>query len=102
MDRMIDLEAIVHQIVADYATPALKATTHFIYDPQRHVYTVLSVPDQPRKFHTGVIVMARIEGDTVVIDEDITDRPLVDALVDAGIPREKIKLAYLTSAKETA
>lgn len=41
-----------------------------------------------------IMVMAHVEGDTVIIDEDLTDRPLVDALVRAGIPREKIVLAY--------
>jgi hypothetical protein len=40
------------------------------------------------------MVMAHIEGDVVIIDEDLTDRPLVEALVRAGIPREKIVLAY--------
>lgn len=38
--------------------------------------------------------MARVVGDMVVIDEDITDRPLVNELVRAGIPREKIVLLY--------
>lgn len=33
--------------------------------------------------------------DHVVIDIDITDRPLSLALQAAGIPREKIVLAYL-------
>jgi len=38
--------------------------------------------------------MARGENDKVVIEEDLTDKPLVDALIQAGIPREQIVLAY--------
>jgi hypothetical protein len=30
----------------------------------------------------------------VITEEDLTDRPLVDALVRAGVPRDKIVLAY--------
>jgi hypothetical protein len=32
--------------------------------------------------------------DRIIIDEDTTDRPLVDALISAGVPREKIVLLY--------
>jgi hypothetical protein len=38
--------------------------------------------------------MARVVGETVLIDEDITDRPLWEELVRAGIPRERIVLLY--------
>lgn len=101
MDRIADLQTIVQQVVSDYATPAIKATTYFTHDPQKQVYTVISVPDQPRQFRAGIVVMARIEGDSVIIDEDITDRPLVDALIEAGVAREKITLAYRLLVKES-
>ena len=41
-----------------------------------------------------VVVAARIINDKVIIDEDITDRPLWRELVRAGIPREQIILTY--------
>jgi KaiC/GvpD/RAD55 family RecA-like ATPase len=34
----------------------------------------------------------------VIIEEDRTDRPLVDELIAAGIPRERIVLAYIGEA----
>jgi vancomycin permeability regulator SanA len=40
------------------------------------------------------MVMARVVGDKVIIDEDTTDRPLWKELVAAGIPREQIILTY--------
>lgn len=91
---MTQLDEIVQREVAEYSGPSLKATTYAIFDHEQRIYAVVSVPDQPRKFHTGVIVMARVADDRVLIDEDITDRPLVDALVQAGIAREKIVLVY--------
>lgn len=42
---------------------------------------------------TGVVV--RIVHSIVVVERDQTDRPVVDALLDAGIPRANIILAYL-------
>ncbi|MDZ4766279.1 MAG: element excision factor XisI family protein [Chloroflexota bacterium] len=40
-------------------------------------------------------VMVRVVDDFVVIEHDIHDRPLWQALVRAGVPREKIVLAYV-------
>jgi hypothetical protein len=41
-----------------------------------------------------VVVLARIVDDFVIIDEDTTDRPLWQELVQAGIPRERIICLY--------
>jgi hypothetical protein len=38
--------------------------------------------------------MARVVGNKVIIEEDTTDRPLVEALIRCGIPREHIILVY--------
>jgi hypothetical protein len=40
------------------------------------------------------VVMAQVVGEKAVIIEDVTDKPLVEALIAGGIPREKIVLAY--------
>lgn len=95
MDRIIDLQAIVQREVEDYASGGSWQTTFYpISDTTRQHYTVLAFPDYPRKFRAGIVIAARIINDKVVIDEDITDRPLVEELLRAGIPREQIVLAY--------
>jgi hypothetical protein len=65
-------------------------------DSANHIYTVIIVPDYeyPRTEKSAVTVLARIVDDTVIIEEDITDRPLYQELMRAGVPREKIVLAY--------
>jgi hypothetical protein len=96
MDRVAELTTIVQREVEDYAGPAYKAKTYYIEDPKRLIYTVIIVPDDnyPLNLKAGVTVMARIIGSLVVIDQDITDRPLYEALIEAGIPRQQIVLAY--------
>jgi hypothetical protein len=97
MDRVNELTAIVRREVADYANArGWKAKIYSVEDEKRHIYTVIDVPDKdhPLVSKAGVIVMAHIENDKVIIDEDITDRPLYEALEEAGIPREQIILAY--------
>ncbi|NWG15472.1 MAG: XisI protein [Chloroflexi bacterium] len=65
-----------------------------ILDAIRHIYTVIAVPDYPRKFPAGIVVMARIAEDKVIAEHNITDRLLWQELVRAGIPRERIILTY--------
>jgi hypothetical protein len=94
MDRVADLITIVQREVEDYARPVLMGQSFAVSDTARQNYTVLVVPDQSRKFDSGIVVLARVVDDKVVIYEDTTDRPLYKELVRAGIPREKIILAY--------
>lgn len=89
MDRVINLAEVVQREVADYANvQSWKAAKHYCQDDQHRIYSVIVVPELPRPFP------ARIIGDRVVIDEDTTDRPLVEELMRSGIPREQIVLAY--------
>lgn len=94
MDRIAELTEILQHEVEDYSGPSIKARTFAISDPAKQTYTVVIVPDFPRKFEANIMVLARVEDDKVVIEEDTTDRPLWRELVRAGIPREQIILAY--------
>jgi len=100
MDHTLEsLSTLVQQEVEDYARGHWHlASGYAISDTQRKIYSVLAVPDYPRKFKPGIVVMARVVDDTVFIDEDITDRPLVEELLRVGIPREKIVCTYLGEA----
>ncbi len=96
-DKVLELVNIVQREVEDYARGGIyKAITYPISDTARQHYAVLVIPDRdyPVKARPGIVVAARIMGDHVIIDEDITDRPLWEELVRAGIPREQIVCAY--------
>jgi hypothetical protein len=96
MEQVIDLTRIVQQEIQGYAGSMLKGSSYMVSNTEQSVFAVVDVPDHyPRKFPVSVAVMARIVGDRVLIDEDTTDRPLVDELVRAGIPREQIICTYI-------
>jgi hypothetical protein len=96
MDKVTTTADIVQREVELYNEgTSYKAQTFAISDRVRQTYAVVVVPDLPRPFPGRIVVMARIVGDIIVIDEDTTDEPLVDALmINGGIPREQIILAY--------
>jgi hypothetical protein len=94
MDQVMNLSTTVQKEVEDYAGPAFLGRTLAISDPDRQTYAVLVLPDRPAKFDSGIVVLARVADDQVIIEEDLTDRPLWKELVRVGIPREQIILAY--------
>jgi hypothetical protein len=77
-----------------YAGSALNGWSYLTSSADQLFYTVTSV-GQVRDQHivdTGLV--ARIAGERIVIEHDVNDKPLVDALLQAGVPREQIVLAY--------
>lgn len=95
MDTIVDLVAVVQREVEDYARgETLRGISYPISDVSRQSYAVLVIPDYPRYARAGIVVAARVVGDYVIIDEDITDRPLWQELVRVGIPRHHIICAY--------
>jgi len=43
----------------------------------------------------GTLLVARLQGNQIVIELDHNNKPLIDALEGRGIPRDRIVLAYL-------
>ena len=93
MDELIQ---IVKTEVRKYAGSGRGANIRLfpLLDDENQTYAVNAVDYPTRKEIAGVVVMARVANDTVIIEEDMTDKKLVDALLQRGVPREQIVLAY--------
>lgn len=59
-----------------------------------HLLTVVSIGQVRGEIVVDTGLIVRLLGDSIVIDRDNNNKPLVDALVQAGVPREQIVLAY--------
>jgi len=91
---MGQLADIVKQEIAWYASSGTHTKLYAILDDAAQIYAVNVIDHSPQKRPARVVVMARIVEDAIIIEADTTDRPFVKKLVEAGIPREKIILAY--------
>lgn len=91
---MDNVDAIVKEAVNWYASGGPNLKTFPVTLPDHAGYGVIVLDYPVRQQPAGVVVFARIVGDYVVIEEDTTDRPLVDKLTAKGIPRDKIICAY--------
>jgi len=85
---------IVKREVAKYGAPSYNSETLISLDDEHQVYAVLDVIDAPTPDRVVAVVVARVVDDKVVIEADNTNKPLVEALLQAGIGREQIVLGY--------
>lgn len=70
-------------------------------DDEYLTYAVAAVDSPVRDYPSSLVVFARLVKGTIVIEEDATDKPLLDALLQRGVPRNQIILAY-AGEKQTA
>ena len=95
MDRIVDLTAlttVVQREVAGYASASFNSTLYTVADPEKQIYAVVGVLKPPTR--SFVVVLARVVNEQVLILADNTDHPLFEALMQSGIPRDHIILAY--------
>jgi hypothetical protein len=92
---MAPLPEIARIEIEKYAVDGLNFESILTVSPNGRVITVVDFAREPDgRPYTATSIIARIEENHIVIDHDDNDKPLVDALVAAGIPRERIILTY--------
>jgi ATP-dependent phosphoenolpyruvate carboxykinase len=91
----LELAQIVKREVDKYAGLSPHAKVYAVLDDQNKAYTVVGIENKPADERSWVMMLARVVGNLVIIDEDaVWDKKLVYALLQAGVPREQIVLAY--------
>lgn len=91
---METLQHTLKAVMLGYTGPGLNDESVLTASDDGRLVTVVSIGRVRGEtvVDTGLIV--RMIGDIIVIDRDNNNKPLVDALLQAGVPREQIVLAY--------
>jgi len=97
MDRVTRYREIIRRILADYARGRFAAgdiRSEVIVDPDQDHFELVNVGwDGDRRVHGTVLHLDIIDG-KIWVQHDGTDRPVVEALEAAGVPKEDIVLAW--------
>jgi hypothetical protein len=95
MDRLTE---VLKQTMSGYTGEALNGYSYLTSSDDQQIFTVVSVGQvrDKRIVETGLI--ARVIGGQIVIERDVNDKPLVDALMQNGLPRNLIVLTYAGEA----
>lgn len=91
---MDTLKQTVRQVVAGYTGKVLNGYSYLTQNEDGSVFTVVDVAQIKGKHVSGVSLVVRIVDDKVIVERDQNDKVIMDALVQAGIKREDIILAY--------
>lgn len=93
---MSNLRDVLKSEISKYVGSGIRANSRLflMLDDHHQLYAVNSV-DEPRTDAVAtVLLMARIVGDTIIIEEDHTATKLAYVLMMRGIPPEQIKINY--------
>ncbi len=89
---MDKLKQVLREEIVKYAGKGANCYLFSLTDDDHLIYGINAVRYDKRS--VSVVILARIVDGLIIIEEDKTDKPLVDALLYREIPREQIILAY--------
>lgn len=91
---MESLNKILYDTISTYEAEGLNGYTYLTSNDEKTKFIVVAVADDNNVPPIFTNLIAHYEHDLIIIYHDANNKPLVDALVQNGIPRDKIILAY--------
>lgn len=96
MDKLNHYREVIRRELAEYAewTKRDGIDAEVIEDPRHDHFELLSLGWQNRRRVHHVVFHLDIIGEKIWIQHDATNRPIAEALTQAGIPKEDIVLGF--------
>ena len=91
---MDTLKATFESVIDGYTGEGLNGHAYLVHDSALDIYTVISVGYIRQRRITDANLIVRLLGNKIIIERDMNDKSLADALIQAGISRQSIVLAY--------
>ena len=88
------MTVILREIMAYAKAPLNGGQSYLMQSADNKLFTVVDILSVNGKHQADAGLVVRIAGDYIVIEHDMNSKPLVEALVQAGIARQQIILAY--------
>jgi hypothetical protein len=99
---MDSLRETLREAMMGYAVKGYNGVSYLTHSDDEQLFTVVGFGNVHGKRIVDLGLVARLVDDKIVIERDINDKILADALLQAGIPREQIVLAYAGEKVEEA
>lgn len=85
---------IVHDVIAEYAKTSLNGLAYLMQNTNENLLSVISQSIQQGQSYVTVNLLVRLAAHIIIVEHDANNKPLYEALMQAGISREHIILAY--------
>ncbi|SRR5258708_36164541 len=89
---MDTLKDVLHSVMRAYARNGLNSKSYLTHNDDNTILSIVTITHDKNTSFMSLLV--RLLGETIVIERDQNDKPLVDALLQSGVPRSQIILAY--------
>jgi hypothetical protein len=89
MDEL-EMRTILKTTMMEYSGNGAKAYVFPVFDDAHGTYSLNLVDYWDTKHRPLIIQFIRFYKDTLIIEEDITDRPIAELLQERGIPADRI------------
>ena len=88
------LKEILLEELEGYTGEGLNDVAYLTTNEAKGIYTIVDIATMRDKHLCSTVLVARLAGERVVIEQDRHDKPLVEALEARGVPPSQIVLAY--------
>jgi len=95
---MARLKETLLQVMTGYAVKGLNCYSYLTTNEDETLFSVITIARVRDERIAEADMIVRLLDDKIIIEEDQNDKPLVDALMAAGISRQQIILAYAGEA----
>ena len=99
---MDTLTETLRRAVAGYAGEMLNGYSYLTTNADQTVFVIVGLGYIGDRHFVDTSLVARVERDSIVIECDVNNKPLVDALLEVGVPRSQIILAYAGETTDAA
>jgi hypothetical protein len=102
MEKLIHYRRLITQYIGDLATiveqqrsrEGSMVETQCAFDEQRDQYLLLNIGWREGKRVRGMSLYVRIKNGKIWIEDDMTEDGIANRLMEAGVPKEDIVLAF--------
>lgn len=88
------LKQTVQEVAAGYAGKMLNGHSYLTQNAEGTLFIVMDVINLRGQHYSNVSLILQLIGDKVVVERDQNDKIVLDALLQAGLSRSQIILAY--------
>lgn len=99
---MDNLKQTLMQAMLDYSGRGLNGYSYLTTNDDQTIFAINAVAQMPNKRSVFTTLLVRLKDNCIIIEHDANNKPLYEALMQAGIPRNQIILAYAGESAEEA
>ena len=99
---MDTLSETLQRVLTGYAGDMLNGHSYLTTNVDETVFVIIGLGYIGDRHFVDTSLVARLVHNTIVIEYDVNNKPLIEALLAAGIPRNQIVLAYAGESTDAA